>query len=202
MAKQTEIMDVATHPEANEYPLPSGLTLRLKPMTGQLYLDYQAKTVGFALKGGSGFSSANQWLATQIFEVIEGDEAKPLDLATLTMGLDFDDAAALNGIINELLVPPEVEDGFLPSGLPIERLKPKAQDFWKYQDALGQAMNTKTGQVSNGAVLVRANVDLAAKMFAIAGAPVTEDWLKAADFRDTARVMTLVGERIAATRQR
>ncbi|MFH7241785.1 MAG: hypothetical protein ACHWZW_02940 [Spirulina sp.] len=186
--------------QAQEHRLPSGLTLRLRPMTGELYLKYQAKSVGFALKGGGNFSAANQWLATQIFEVADGGDTTPLDLSTLTMGLDFDDVAVLSAIMNDLLAPQEPDEGHLPSGLPIERLKPKGQDFWRYQDAIGAAVNSKTGQVTNGEALVAANLALATKMFVVDGQPVTEAWLRGASFQDAAYLLGEVGKRIAATR--
>jgi hypothetical protein len=202
MPKTDAIAEQVIHPEALERILPSGQVVRLKPLTGDTYLKYQAKVVGFSLKGGGGISAPTQWLATQLFELVSDGEAKALDLATLTMTMDFDDAAAINAIANEYLNPPEAEvEGTLPSGASLERLKLAARDYWAYQDKVGAAIDRKTGQIRNGEGLVSANIALATKMFAVNGEPVTEAWLRAASFEDCALVMGEVGKRLAATQQ-
>jgi hypothetical protein len=196
----TEAIATSTHPEAAEKILPSGMVLRLKPLSGDVYLKYQGKVVGLSQKGGK-ISAAIQWLAIQAFDVVEGNAAesavRPLDLATVAMGLEIEDIVALNTFVNELTSPSEAEEGLLPSGYTYEKLKVKGQHFWNYQDEVTLA--SLGGKAGGGDAVVAANVRLACKMFSVEGETITESWLKSASFQDTAFILTELGKRIQAT---
>jgi hypothetical protein len=196
MAK-TEGQAPVVHPEAHSYPLPSGGTLHLKPeaMTGELYMKFQSKTVGFVAAGKGTFSGPTQWLATQIFDFQpKGGERGKLDLVTLTQKLSFKDGARLNQIIGELQKPPEAEPGKTPSGISYEIEDIGINHYWTYQDKVGSAIDKQTGRIKSGEAMVGANVWLASKLVKVDGEPVSEGWLNGATFQDAAFVLSQVGK--------
>jgi len=185
------------HPEANAYPLPSGGTLHLKPeaLTGELYVKYQGKTIGFVASGKGTFSGPTQWLATQIFDYQpQGGEVGKLDLVTLTQKLTFKDGARINQIIGDLQKPPEAEPGKLASGIPYQIEDISINHYWAYQDKVGAAIDKQTGRIKSGEVMVGANIWLASKLIQVDGEPVTEGLINGATFQDAAFILGQVGK--------
>lgn len=183
-----------THPEASEFPLPSGATLYLQPLTGADYITYQGKVVNFTTgQAKPDPGAANQWLATKAFHVKfpKDDAAKALDIKTL-MGnsLTFADMAALNGVLTSLLQPEELEQGRLPSGKTFERVDAAGNVFWQYQSRIGKAI-APGGGIGNPKLLAEANAWLAAQLFKAEGESLTFDAIAAMPFQDAA---FLIGE--------